>query len=462
MVIVQKFGGTSVGNAERLQSVAAIVEETRSERDVVAVVSAMSGTSKAEGTTSLLLAAAHAAVSGRPFGAEVGQIARAHQAALAAVDAAAERDAAREFAAEELDRLRAFLDAIAVIRELSPRSVDVVMATGERLSARVLAAVLAGRGTAARFVELSAAVPEVERSVDPGFFRRLQSTLAEACRPAGDVPVVTGFFGMVPGGLLAAVGRGYTDFTAAMIAAGLGSAVAEELQVWKEVDGIFTTDPRRVASARVLPRISPAEAAELTYFGSEVLHPFTMERVVAAGVPIRLKNTFQPAAPGTIIAPYPELRPAGQVTAVTAKRGIVALTITSNRMFNAHGFLARVFSVLERHAVVVDLVSTSEVSISCTIEKPQDAERARADLEELGAVTLSSGRAIVALVGEGMKFAKGTAGKLFATLGRAAVNVEMISQGASEMNISCVVKEEDAQRSLEAIHDAFELGRAPA
>src|SRR5262249_42902534 len=162
----------------------------------------------------------------------------------------------------------------------------------------------------------------------------------------------------------------------------------------------------------------------------------------------RLKNTFRPDAPGTIIAPYDASRPAGQVTAVTAKRGIVALTITSNRMFNAHGFLARVFSALEEHAVVVDLVSTSEGSISCTIDKEKDAGRARADLEELGAVTLSSGRAIVALVGEGMKYAKGTAGKLFSTLGRAGVNVEMISQGASEMNISCVVREEDAQKSL--------------
>jgi aspartate kinase len=463
MTIVQKFGGTSVGSAERMQNVAAIVEKTRAERQVIAVVSAMSGTTKQEGTTSALLAAADAAVGLRPFEAELGRIAAAHEAAIAAIDAAPEREAARAFVAEELDRLRAFLGAIAVIRELSARSLDVVLATGERLSARVLAGVLAGRGTPARFVDLSAIVPEGEREVDPGFFRRLQTSLAARCRPEeGEVPVVTGFFGMVPGGLLAAVGRGYTDFTAAMIAAGLGNDVAEELQVWKEVDGIFTTDPRKVQRARVLPRISPAEAAELTYFGSEVLHPFTMERVVAAGVPIRLKNTFRPESAGTIIAPYSAARPSGHVTAVTAKRGIVALTVTSNRMFNAHGFLARVFSALERHAVVVDLVSTSEVSISCTIEKPQDAERARADLEELGAVTLSSGRAIVALVGEGMKYAKGTAGKLFSTLGRAGVNVEMISQGASEMNISCVVREEDAQRSLEAIHEDFELDRPPA
>ncbi len=454
MIIVQKFGGTSVGNAERLRNVAAIIQRTLPHNEVVAVVSALSGTTKAEGTTSLLLAAARAAVEGGRFADELSQVAENHRAAAAAIATTEAREAALAFITSELERLDAFLSAIRVIRELSPRSQDAVLATGERLSARLLTGVLEGEGRRARFVDLSAIVPEDEREVDPAFFRRLQGRLAEFCRPAGDVPVVTGFFGMVPRGLLGAVGRGYTDFTAAMIAAGLGNSVAREMQVWKEVDGIFTTDPRKVKSARVLPRISPAEAAELTYFGSEVLHPFTMERVVAANVPIRIKNTFNPDAPGTVIAPY-ETPPQGQVTAVTAKRGITAVTITSNRMFNAHGFLARVFSALERHGVVVDLVSTSEVSISCTVEKLAEVERARPDLTELGAVTLTPGRAILAIVGEGMKFARGTAGKLFATLGEAGVNVEMITQGASEMNISCVVEEADTARGLEAIHAAF-------
>jgi aspartate kinase len=443
-IIVQKFGGTSVGSEERLQNVAGIIAKTLQDHQVVAVVSARSGTTKAEGTTSLLLAAADGALSGAGYDGELKAIERLH--------------GGHAFVQSELQKLKAFLSAISVIKELSPRSQDIVLAVGERLSAFLVAQTLQARGIKARFVDLSDVVSEGEAQVDPAFFRRLQARLGDICKPKDDVPVVTGFFGMVPGGLLPAVGRGYTDFTAAMIAAGLGRREAEELQVWKEVDGIFTTDPRKVTNARVLPRISPAEAAELTYFGSEVLHPFTMERVVAAAVPIRIKNTFHPEREGTVIAPYSPERPAGQITAVTAKRGICSLTITSNRMFNAHGFLARVFSVLERHSVVVDLVSTSEVSISCTIEKQADAERARADLEHLGSVSVLPGRAIVAIVGEGMKFAKGTAGKMFATLGAAAVNVEMISQGASEMNISCVVDESDVQRGVEAIHTAFALG----
>ncbi len=456
-VIVQKFGGTSVGNGERLKHVAAIIRRTREQHSVIAVVSAMSGTTKAEGTTSLLLGAAKSALSQVPFEDALVLVEKNH---VAAVEQAVESEALRTetiaFIRDELDRLRSFLKAIGVIRELSPRSQDAVLGVGERLSARILSAVLLDRGTPAAYTDLSDLVSEGETEVDPAFFRRLERRLAQLCRPNGDaVPVVTGFFGMVPGGLLNAVGRGYTDFTTALIAAGLGKGEALEMQVWKEVDGIFTADPRKVPNARVLSRVSAAEAAELTYFGSEVLHPFTMERVVAADVPIRIKNTFRPEGEGTVIAAYEGGGRPERATAVTTKAGVTVLTITSNRMYNAYGFLARVFDALERHGVVVDLVSTSEVSISCTVDRLAAAERARADLEQLGHVVLAPNRAILSIVGEGMKYATGTAGTMFSTLGEAGVNVEMISQGASEINISCVVREEDAPKGLVAIHRAF-------
>lgn len=455
-IIVQKFGGTSVGSAERLHSVAAIIENTRRARPVIAVVSAMSGTTKAEGTTSLLLSAADSARRSTPFAHELSLVEQLHlRAVQQAIRTESLRQQTLQFVQAELEKLQRFLEAIAVIRELSSRSQDLVMALGERLSASVLSAVLRDRGIPSRFVDLSQVVPEHEKEVDPAFFRRLQAQIATLCQPSDDeVPVVTGFFGMVPGGLLHAVGRGYTDFTTAMIAAGLGHGRAEEMQVWKEVDGIFTADPRKVKSARVLPKISPAEAAELTYFGSEVLHPFTMERVVSAQVPIRIKNTFRPDGSGTVITSEPQAS-TGSVTAVTVKRGICVVTVTSNRMYNAYGFLARVFGALERHGVVVDLVSTSEVSISCTVDKQSDADRARADLEQLGQVMISPERAILAVVGSGIKDSIGTAGKLFSTLGQTGISVEMISQGASEINISCIVKEKDAQRGLEAIHATF-------
>lgn len=455
-IIVQKFGGTSVGNGERMQNAAGIIERTLTKNPVIAVVSAMSGTTKSEGTTSLLIAAADAARKGAPFARELEMIEQNHFKALGdSVRDGAIRDEAKQYVTDELARLRSFLEAISVIRELSPRSQDNVLAVGEKLSARILTAVLNDRGVKAVFTDLAYVISDEETSVNPAFFRRLQGQLGERCRPRnGEVPVVTGFFGMVPGGLLAAVGRGYTDFTTAMIAAGLGREVVDELQVWKEVDGIFTADPRKVPSARVLSSISPAEAAELTYFGSEVLHPFTMERVVSANVPIRIKNSFRPEAAGTVIVASPAER-AGRVTAVTVKRGITVLTITSNRMYNAYGFLSRVFNALADYGVVVDLVSTSEVSISCTVERLAEPEKVRTALGEFGTVELTPGHAILAIVGEGMKLATGTAGKLFSTLGAAGVNIEMISQGASEINISCVVKEEQAVAGLNAVHDAF-------
>jgi aspartate kinase len=181
-----------------------------------------------------------------------------------------------------------------------------------------------------------------------------------------------------------------------------------------------------------------------------------MERVVAAQVPIRIKNTFNPEAPGTVILPRDSAGALPQrVTAVTAKRGIAVFTITSNRMYNAYGFMSRVFDVLAREGVVVDLIATSEVSLSFTVERHEDLVRALPTLRELGEVLVTPGRAILAMVGEGMKYAKGTAGRMFTSLGAAGVNIEMISQGASEINISCVIKEEDVEVGLKAVHRAF-------
>ena len=453
-IIVQKYGGTSVGSGERLRAVAGIIRATRANRPVIAVVSAMSGTVKAEGTTSLLLLASELALAGKDFSDPLGRIESNHLKALEeAVTQPARRKEIGAWVREELETLAKFLSAVEVIRELSPRSQDILLSIGEKLSARLLTATLEDLGLPARFVDLSTAVPEGEGEVNPAFFNRLQVRLAGLCRPLKDeVPVVTGFFGLVPGGLLHAVGRGYTDFTTAMVSAGLGSS-AEEMQVWKEVDGIYTADPRRVPNARVLRQISPSEASELTYFGSEVLHPFTMERVVAAEVPIRLKNTFNPDSPGTVIREG--VRDKKAVTAVTAKRGITVCTITSNRMYNAYGFLARVFQALSDAGVVVDLVSTSEVSISFTVDRPTDMEKAKAALDGLGKVAISPNRAILAMVGEGMKFSVGTAGRMFSSLGNSGVNIEMISQGASEINISCVIQETDAEKALQSVHRHF-------
>ncbi|MDH4121755.1 MAG: aspartate kinase [Deltaproteobacteria bacterium] len=455
-IIVQKFGGTSVGSGERLRNVAGIIQATLKTHPVIAVVSAMSGTVKAEGTTSQIILASEQALAGASYQEPLENIRRTHVKAIGeAVQGKAASQELAEAVEQELTRLELVLGAVKTLGEISPRSLDMLLSGGERLSARLLAGTLADMGTEAVYMDLSEVVAPEEKEVNPGFFLRMQHLMAEYCRPmGGKVPVVTGFFGLVPGGILKAVGRGYTDFTTALISAGLGRQAVEEMQVWKEVDGIFTADPRKVPTARVLAAISPNEAAELTYFGSEVLHPFTMERVVSAEIPIRIKNTFSPQGPGTIILPKHEDK-TQRVTAVTAKRSITIVTIHSNRMFNAYGFLARVFNTLDRHGVIVDLVSTSEVSVSFSVERADSVEATAKDLKEFGDVKVERGRAILSMVGEGMKFSVGTAGQMFSTLAAAGINIEMISQGASEINISCVIKEDDVPKGLTALHKAF-------
>lgn len=459
-IIVQKFGGTSVGSGKRLRIVADIIQSSREKTPVIVVVSAMSPLRKEEGTTNLLLEGARLALEGRPFSAPIAKVEGMHLSAIEeGLDSRTLRREMQDVLEQELHRVSGFLEAVEVIRELSPRSEDILLATGERLSANLLCATLRDRGLPARVVDLTHVVPNGSKTVDPRFFRDLQPQLAELCTPgADDLPIVTGFFGLIPGGLLASIGRGYTDFTAALIAAGLGGDATQEVQVWKEVDGIFTADPRRVPNARVLTSISPLEAAELTYFGSEVLHPFTMERVTGANIPIRIKNTFNPEGAGTLILDGEDER-ASPVTAVTVKSGITIFSVLSNRMYNAYGFLSRVFNVLNEHGVIVDLVSTSEVSISCTAERSETVYQAQADLEKLGDVSIVEDRAILAMVGRGMKYAVGTSGKMFTALAHAGINIEMISQGASEINISCVVKSEDAELGLRAIHEAFLEGK---
>lgn len=266
---------------------------------------------------------------------------------------------------------------------------------------------------------------------------------------------------------------------AALAAVGLK---CQELQIWKEVDGIFTADPRKISTARLLPIITPEEAAELTYYGSEVIHPFTMEQVIKHNIPIRIKNVENPSGHGTIIFPdvttnksdgYATPPPTPAVlaqngyhldlsrkhpTAVTVKDKICVLNVHSNRKNVSHGFLAKIFMALDEHNIIVDLISTSEVHVSMALssEEPvlesKNLEKALVELRKLGTVNVNENMAIISLVGKQMKNLVGVAGKMFTSLAEAGISIEIISQGASEINISCVVEERFALRALRAIH----------
>ncbi|PPQ88571.1 hypothetical protein CVT25_009951 [Psilocybe cyanescens] len=422
---------------------------------------------------------------------------------------------------EEIDRdcewLRSFLFAAKIIDEISPRSRDNIIGLGERLACKFMTAVLRDRGVDAEYVSLEDIVPQFEGELIPEkalpqeFYDNLAVALGERLQACGNrVPVVTGFFGPVPGSLLRQVGRGYTDLCSALLAVGLE---ASELQIWKEVDGIFTADPRKVPTARLISVISPDEAAELTYYGSEVVHPFTMEQAIRRKIPIRIKNVENPRGGGTVIhpdpdtdiptdaslaAPIPEptslhtlqslpllsssssssLNGISGVngitsslnglthdfaahkrlpTAVTIKEHIVVLNVHSNRKSVSHGFLAGIFGTLDRFGVVVDLISTSEVHVSMAIGDDLPGkllDRLVKDLKKNGSVSVHKDMTILSLVGKQMRNMVGIAGLMFTTLAKGNVNIEMISQGASEINISCVIEARDAIKALNLIHQS--------
>ncbi|GAA6006129.1 hypothetical protein JCM11491_002041 [Sporobolomyces phaffii] len=542
--IIQKYGGTSVGKFLHTIADEIVPKYLNDNHRVALVCSARSGSTKATGTTNLLLRAALEAMRpkapdmassfssfrnspistpapgtpSRPnlnssisslrlldrlieqeknlFDETVDQIKRDHLEAARKVIKTEE--VLREVEEEleyDCERLRGFLKAAQIIEEISTRSKDIIMGVGERLSCRIVAAALRDRGIDSELVSLESIIDWEVVSADDAkagdgapqlgqdFYSKLSQRLGERLAECGDrVPVVTGFFGVVPGSLLAQVGRGYSDLCAALCAVGTH---ASELQVWKEVDGIFTADPRKVPTARLLPTITPEEAAELTYYGSEVIHPFTMEQVIRNAIPIRIKNVENPKGEGTIIFPdavaasrppspprnarvatapstAPSLPSDVAVpehhlgpTAITIKDTVLVLSIRSNRKTISHGFFARIFGTLDKHGIVVDLISTSEVHVSMAIYgevRKGVLDRVVRDLKVVGEVSISKDMAILSLVGKHMKNMVGTAGKMFSTLAEGNINIEMISQGASEINISCVIEEKDAVKALNLVH----------
>ncbi|MBW0471339.1 hypothetical protein O181_011054 [Austropuccinia psidii MF-1] len=391
----------------------------------------------------------------------------------------------------DCDRLKSLLLATQILDDISPKSKDLIVAVGERLSSRLVTACLIDQGFRAEFICLDNIVNKSDFEsidLDPSdalrdhggqlrqpFYDLLASKLAQRLRQCQDrIPVVTGFFGVVPGSLLAQVGRGYTDLCAALCAVGLG---AVELEIWKEVDGIFTADPRKVPKAKLLSVVTPEEAAELTYYGSEVIHPFTMEQVIRASIPIRIKNIMNPTGPGTVIYPNQSIPPSPcdldlelptnhnlkAPTAVTIKEDIIVLNIHSNRKTISHGFFARIFGILDKFGIIVDLISTSEVHVSMAImlserDRLNGLDRLERELKDIGNVSVMNDMAILSLVGRKMKNMVGIAGKMFSTLAAGNVNIEMISQGASEINISCVISNQDSSKALKLVHDTLVIG----
>lgn len=480
--IVQKFGGTSVGKFPK-NIVNDIVKEYSKNNRVAVVCSARSSNTKSEGTTSRLLRAADLATENGDYNTLLKVIEDDHvKNAQENISDKALQEELITASIAEVARARELLHASQVIGEISPRTLDSLMSVGEKLSCRFIASLMRDLGLNSQYIDLSHIIPldyDHSKGFDDSFYSFLVAELSKiAFEQAEDViPVFTGYFGVVPGGLLNGVGRGYTDLCAALIAVGVQ---AEELQIWKEVDGIFTADPRKVPRARLLDSVTPDEAAELTYYGSEVIHPFTMEQVIKAKIPIRIKNVEKPSGKGTVIYPdnigrrgeetpphppaayetlpnsYIQTHKKRSATAITAKQNIVVINVHSNKKTLSHGFLAHIFITLDKFRLVVDLISTSEVHVSMAMqllnEEEHQFKEALKELRKIGTVDVTRDMTIVSLVGKQMVNFIGIAGNMFKVLADERINIEMISQGANEINISAVINAKDTIRALQSIH----------
>ena len=438
-----KFGGTSVGIAANFAQAQELVL-ARAKQDAkppIVVVSALTG------VTNLLVdyaalpskrAAAAAQIEQRhtSFAAEIG-------VGTACIDAL-------------LAEWRETVGSHASATALQGAERDRVLAFGERFAAALFAAGLVARGAKATALlagdaglvtdeRFGAAHPLPEASA------RLEQTLARR----DDIAVVTGFLGRTLDGRVTTLGRGGSDYSAAIVGAAAG---VDEIQIWTDTSGMLSADPRIVPEARPVSELSFAEASELAYFGAKVLHPKTLLPAVERGIPVRILNTARPDDAGSRItaASAPEAGSWG-VKSIASKKGVTAVTIVSTRMLLAHGFLARVFEVFGRHHLVVDLVTTSEVSISVTLDDTSRLDDAIAELEGIGRVEVREGLAVIAVVGEGAPTRLGLAGHVFTLLGGVGIGVEMISQGASRVNLSFVVRGEDADRAVRLLHRGIGL-----
>jgi aspartate kinase len=448
-VIVMKFGGTSVGSPERIRSLAERVRERLAQRPVV-VVSALSG------VTDLLVRGAQLALArDSDYESIVFQVLDRHHSAIRElVPAGPAQTRLLDHLDATIAELRALYTGVYHLAELTARTLDAISGIGERLCYEIVAAALDHMGLAARAVDARGVIV-----TDETFGRAtplMEETTAAAARTVRPlleervVPVLPGFIGSTRKGVATTLGRGGSDWSAAVIGAALG---ADEIQIWTDVDGMMTVDPRVVSSARVIPEVSFDEAAELAYFGAKVLHPATIKPAVERGIPVRILNSLNPTAPGTLIAGRLEGAERGEPRAIAFKKGIAVILIAQPRMLMAYGFVARVFEVFDRHRTPVDLIATSEVSISLTVDDPEAAPAVQEELASLGDVKVLGAMAIVSIVGRGFIRQPGLAARVFQALRE--VNVVMISFGASDVNLSFVVAEADAERAVRLLHREF-------
>lgn len=461
-MLVLKFGGTSVADQAAVTRLIQIVRATRQStlpniqagaqpdpRGPVVVVSALGG------ATDRLLGLAAQARAGDADGARehVRLLLERHVQVAGVITNDVLRADVEAYLGEEFGALSRVVSALAVLEEVSPRWLDAIAAVGELASSRIVAAALKSHGLAAAWVDARKVVVTTgQHTAAPPLMAETEARMNAELVPllaTRQIPVLGGFVGATVDGVTTTLGRGGSDYSAAIVGSCLG---ASEIQIWTDVDGMLTADPRLVPRAQVVPELSFDEASELAFFGAKVLHPATILPAMARNIPVRILNSRNPEVRGTLItAKAPANR--GPLTAVATKRNVTVVDISSTRMLMAHGFLHKLFGVFEQHATSVDVVTTSEVSVSVTVDDVRRLPRILEDLKAFAEVTSSSDLAVLCVVGQGIKGDATFVGRLLEAIG--PVPIRMLSQASERRNITIVIPDDSLPAVLDRVHNAF-------
>lgn len=466
MKMVMKFGGTSVATGENIRRIANLIASYRKQgHRIVAVVSAL------DGVTEKLIEAAEVAEKREkgfihPFKQEL--LGKHLKIAEEAISNSLVRNEIQLIIAATVDELEKVLTGIIYVGELTPRSRDYILSFGERLSTPIVYGALKNVGLEACFFTGGEAGIVTDSNFGEAVplmnVTRLQvKERLEPLLEKGIIPVITGFIAATQDGVTTTLGRGGSDYTATILGAALG---AEEVWIWTDVDGLMTSDPKIVSSAKTLPEISFKEALEMAVFGAKAMHPRALEPIMDGNAIVRIKNIFNPETPGTILTRQQKVKPGATVKAVTLLRDGALINISGAGMIGAPGTAAKVFEVLGKNNINILMISqgASEANISLVVRRSV-LEKAVNALEVallgrglISEITAEDDVCVVSVVGAGMKNTPGIASRLFTAVARKGINVRMIAQGSSELNISFVVKEADGPSAVQAVHDEFRLG----
>ncbi len=448
-MIVMKFGGTSVEDARAMKNVIEIVSQKRAEPPIV-VVSAVAG------ATNTLIQASHLALSGKLEEAKSSLNALLEGHVLILENLIEKRTTIQQLIFEirtRFEELKNLCNGIAILGELTNRSLDAIASVGERISSMILVEGMKERGLPAQLIDARTFMTTNDHfgNATP-LLEEIEKNAREVLLPQvrdKKVVVTQGYIGATAAGITTTLGRGGSDYSAAIIGAVLE---ATEIQIWTDVDGVLTADPCVVPDAKKIKVMSFREAAELAYFGARVLHPSTILPAVKKNIPVYVLNSRRPNTNGTLIASDPP-KTSSAVKSIAFKKGITVINILSTRMLMAYGFLESIFSVFSKWKTAVDLVSTSEVCVSVTIDSTTHISEIVDDLKKFSDVTLLSKKAIVCIVGDEMRNTPGVAARIFSAIKN--INIVMVSEGASEVNLSLVVNENQVEECVRLLHREF-------